>query len=50
MKELARAEESKGGDLKSAFKRETPIQRSPYAAALDSAGISRQTAQRYPAI
>lgn len=31
LKDLARAEESKGGDIKSASKRATPIAPSPYA-------------------
>jgi hypothetical protein len=41
LKELARDPASKGGDQKSASKDATP--KSPYAAALDSTGLTRQT-------
>lgn len=45
LRELARADTAKGGDVKSASKAATPIPPSPYAEALQSTGISRQTAQ-----
>lgn len=50
LKALARAPESKGGDLRSASKAATPIHPSPYAETLARTGISRQTAHRYEAL
>lgn len=47
LKDLARADTAKGGDVKSASKAATPIQPSPYAEALQSTGISRQTADDF---
>jgi len=47
LKELARADEAKGGDLRSASRRGTPIEPSPYAQTLADTGLSRQTAHRY---
>jgi len=49
LKELARADESRGGDLKSASARATPI-RSPYSETLASTGTSRQQAHRFQAL
>jgi hypothetical protein len=49
LKELARADESKGGDVKSASAREKPIGKAPYASTLAQTGMSRQTAHRYQA-
>jgi len=46
LKDLARAESSRGGDTRSASNDATP-EKSEYGAALDSAGLSRQTANRY---
>jgi hypothetical protein len=40
LKELSRADTSKGGDLKSPPKRAEPIPTSPYAKALADTGIS----------
>ena len=50
LKELARSETAKGGDVKSASVAATPIQPSPYATALSDTGISRQTAHRFQAL
>lgn len=50
LKELARADTSKGGDVKSAPHRGEPIQPSPYAQALSDNNISTQAASRYQAL
>ena len=56
LKKLALAEESKGGDLKSASKRAASFEPSPYASALYNMRMSRQlasalqTANSFPGI
>jgi hypothetical protein len=48
LKDLARAETSRGGDVKSASADRTPI--SPYATALAEQGMSRQAAHRFQSL
>lgn len=50
LKELARADRSTGGDVKSAPARAEPIRPSPYAATLAVQGISSQAASSYQAL
>jgi hypothetical protein len=50
LKQLARTDTSKGGDVRSATHRGKPIERSPYARALADTGVSIQAASRYQAL